>query len=90
MDDLAGIPLNGLTAPALLGLAILLLLLGKLIPRRTYEDLKDDRDRWREAHDKSESARKELLGTLDELLEHARTTESFIRSLPSRVDQDRP
>lgn len=81
MEDVSGIPLDSLTPAALLGLAILLLLLGRLVPRRTYEDLKNDRDRWQVAHQESEAARQEMAMQMRELLETGRTTEALLRSI---------
>lgn len=57
-------------------------LLGWLIPRRTYKDIVHDRDEWRAAHRISETSRQVAADQVDELLEHARTTDAFIRSLP--------
>lgn len=80
--ELAGIPVGTLTPAALLGILILLIALGKLVPRRTMEDIIHDRNEWRTAHRISEQSRVELAGMVGELLEHARTTDAFIRSLP--------
>lgn len=55
---------------------------GRLVPRRTYEDIIHDRDEWRAAQRISETARQVAADQVDELLEHARTTDAFIRSLP--------
>lgn len=71
----------GLTAPFLLGLAVLLLLTGRLIPRRTYDDLKKDRDDWKAAHQKSEETRGQLVGHMTVMVEQAKVTESLLRSL---------
>jgi len=82
LGELAGIPIGALTPAALLGILVLLIALGKLVPRRTMEDTIHDRDEWRTAHRISEQSRVELAGMVGELLEHARTTDAFIRSLP--------
>ena len=71
---------------------------GRLVPRSTYdklealyvrqiEDIDHDRTEWRAAHRISESARAEAVGQVHELLEHARTTDAFIRSLPHPGDR---
>lgn len=80
MSDL-GVSLDNLTPAALLGLAVLLLLMGRLIPRRTYDDLKTDRDHWQQAHADSEKARAEMAAVLEDLLETSRTTEALLQSL---------
>lgn len=40
-------PVEVLTPSALLGLCILLILTGKLVPRRTYDDKAHEADQWR-------------------------------------------
>jgi hypothetical protein len=77
-----GIPVGAYGPTALVGIAILLILTGKLVPRRTYDDVIHDRDEWRAAHRISETARAVAADQVEELLEHARTTDSFIRALP--------
>lgn len=68
MSDLIGISLENLAIPGvLLGIAVVLLLTGRLIPRKTYEDLKEDRDHWRTAFDDSERSRELLLQTLQSM-----------------------
>jgi hypothetical protein len=70
---------------------------GRLVPRtwvdtmradheRELEDIKHDRGEWRAAHRISEAARAEAVGQVKELLEHARTTDAFIRALPHPQD----
>jgi hypothetical protein len=84
---LATIPLDVAAPSVLLGILILLILTGRLVPRRTMEDAIHDRDEWRAAHRISEQARVELAEQLGELLEHARTTNAFIAAI-SRVRQE--
>lgn len=67
---------------ALVALFVVLVYRGILIPRRTYEDVMHDRDEWRAAHRISETARQVGQDQVAELLEHARTTDAFIRALP--------
>jgi hypothetical protein len=83
--ELPSIPWEALTPPVLLGLAVLLLLTGRLIPRRTYDDMRQDRDHWREAHSESEALRAEMQGTLKPLLESAHTSEALLRSLSPKT-----
>jgi hypothetical protein len=72
---------------------------GRLVTRREIDrmvddhvreiaDVSHDRDEWRAAHRISETARQVAADQVDELLEHARTTDRFIRSLPY-PDQER-
>lgn len=79
---------------ALAGMFFVLVYRGKLRPEsafkelieshaRELEDISHDRGEWRTAHRISETARLEAVGQVHELLEHARTTDAFIRSLPT-------
>lgn len=89
-SELLGIPIEVLTPAGLLGLVILFIVMGRLVPRRTMEDVIRDRDEWRAAHKISEESRAELAGQTKELLEYARTTDAFIRSLPYRIPAPSP
>lgn len=77
-----GIPVADLGPPALLGIFFLLFFLGRIVPRRTLDDQIAEKNEWRSAHRISEQARAELSAQVNELLEHARTTDAFIRALP--------
>lgn len=88
MEALGLPPITVLTAPALLLIAVWLILVGRLVPRKTYEDVLTERNDWKEAHQISEKARAEMAKQVEELLEHARTTDALIRALP-RVGSDR-
>lgn len=77
-----GMPILSFTPELLLGLLVLAIITGRLVPRRTHEDSLHDRDQWRAAHMVSEQARQVSADQVEELLEHARTTDAFIRSLP--------
>jgi hypothetical protein len=73
-----------------LGIPYLQMARGKLVPRSTLEDAIHDRDEWRAAHRISETARQVHSDQVAELLEHARTTDAFIRSLPHPGGRDLP
>jgi hypothetical protein len=77
-----GIPLNSIFDFSGWIVAAGLVIFGALIPRRTYRDMVHDRDEWRAAHRISEQARQVSTDQVAELLEHARTTDAVIRSLP--------
>lgn len=47
MADIIGIPVSALAPSALAGLAVLLVLTGWLIPKRTHDEVTHDRDEWR-------------------------------------------
>lgn len=99
-----GIPLPALTPLGLLcfvlALPYLQMARGRLHPQSTIDrmvaaheremrELSHDRDEWRAAHGISEQARGVQTEQVKELLEHARTTDDFIRSLP-RPDRESP
>lgn len=78
---LDGIPIKDLSMATLLGVAILLILLGRLIPRSTYKDKKEEADRWREAYETERNARAVSDLQTVELLELAKTTKALIEAI---------
>lgn len=76
-----GISVIGLTPAALLGMAILMLLTGRLIPRSTYQDKLKEADQWREAYEAERAARTTSDAQTRELFEVAKTSESFLRAV---------
>lgn len=85
--EIGGVPLVGLTAPALLGLFVWLVFNGYLVPRRTYQDMKDDRDYWRQAHSISEEARGVKDEQLNVVKDIGQTVMMFSRALDRVVLQ---
>lgn len=82
MSEIFGInPVQG-GAAALLTLVILLILTGRLIPRRTHEDVIADRDNWRSAFLQSEAARRVEHDQTEELLEMAKLSGHILTALP--------
>lgn len=82
MSEIFGInPVQG-GAAALLCLVVLLVLTGRLIPRRTHQDVLADRDRWREAFLESEVARRLEHEQKQELLEMAKLGGHILTALP--------
>ncbi|MET9909666.1 hypothetical protein ABZZ74_23175 [Streptomyces sp. NPDC006476] len=82
MSEVFGINASDAGLGALLTLVILLILTGKLIPRRTHEDVIADRDNWRSAYLESEKARKVEHEQTGELLEMARLGGHILTALP--------
>lgn len=98
MDVLAGFNVAQGGATAVLGLVVLLILVGRLVPRRTVDDMRADyqaridqltaeRDTWRAAHQVSEEARHEEHQQNRDMLELARTSVHVLRSLPSTAGE---
>ncbi|MEU7435723.1 hypothetical protein AB0B07_33520 [Streptomyces sioyaensis] len=82
--ELMGINVAQGGAVALLAVVVLMVLTGRLIPRRTYDDLKEERDTWRSAHSESEVARAEERDQNRQLMELAHTAGHVLDSLPKR------
>jgi len=76
-----GIPFADLTPPVLVGIAFLLVMFGRLIPRPTYQDKVKEAEDWRKAYEKSEAARALESAQKAELLEVAKTTHSIVVAL---------
>ncbi|MEU5660063.1 hypothetical protein ABZ802_31260 [Streptomyces sp. NPDC047737] len=87
-SELMGINITQGGAVALLTLVVLMVLTGRLVPRRTYDDLLKERDTWREAHTVSESARTSERAQTQELLELSRTSAHALQALPGTGLQD--
>lgn len=78
---LDNIPVVGLTAPATLLLVVVLILRGHLVPRSTLVDKIEEVKEWREAYENQRIRADLATAQTGELLELARTTDSFIRSV---------
>ncbi|MGW1468540.1 hypothetical protein ACWCPT_29860 [Streptomyces sp. NPDC002308] len=87
--ELMGINVTQGGAVALLTLVVLMVLTGRLVPRKTYDDLLKERDTWREAHTVSEKARTAERAQTQELLELSRTSAHALQALPRMgLDQE--
>lgn len=82
MNEIFGInPVEG-GATALLVLVVLMILTGRLVPRRILEDTIADRDNWRQAYLESEAARRVEHEQTGELLEMAKIGGHILTALP--------
>jgi hypothetical protein len=86
---LDGIPVGDLGPTALLAITILLILLGRLIPRPTYNEKKEECERWRLAYETERDARQISDLQTAELLELAQTTHALISAIvrPKDIQQ---
>ncbi|MFJ6559991.1 hypothetical protein ACIQMV_08930 [Streptomyces sp. NPDC091412] len=82
MSELFGISVIDGGAVGLLAFVFLYVVTGKLVPRRTYNDLLAERDYWRAAHAEEVRARQDERALTTELLEVARTADHVLASLP--------
>lgn len=76
-----GIPLAwpSLGATGLLALAVILVLTGRLVPRSTLRDMRDERDKWKAAHDVSAEQVTRMLSEEQTSTAVMRSIEGFIR-----------
>ncbi len=82
MSEIFGINASDAGLGALLTLVVLLILTGRLVPRRTHEDVLTDRDNWRQAYLESEKARKVEHDQTEDLLEMAKLGGHILTALP--------
>ena len=82
-----GIPMDKLTAPALLGLAIAMILMGLLVPRRTHKDKIEESERWRQAYETERERSATANAQSVQLLELAKTTNALMIAFLSNVEQ---
>lgn len=76
-----GIPLVGLTAPGLVGIAVVLLLTGRIVPRATLRDKAQEATEWRLAFEKEREIRLASDAQTVELLEVVKTTNRIVTAL---------
>lgn len=82
-----GIPVVGLTAPALLGVVVLMVLGGLLIPRRYLKDKIEECERWRLAYEVEREARATSNQQSIQLLEFAKTNHSLITAIFQNLEE---
>lgn len=66
----------------LLAVTFFLIISGSLVPRKTLNDMKQDRDNWKEAHRISELARSEAMAIVSKQAEAQEAVANAIESLP--------
>ncbi|NUS82774.1 MAG: hypothetical protein HOY75_08470 [Streptomyces sp.] len=99
MSEMFGIKIAEVGPASIVVFVVLLILLGRLVPRSVLEDVRKDRDArvaevlaerdtWRDAHRESEAARIEAQAQVGELLELSRTADHVLRSLREGVHGD--
>lgn len=83
--DIAGIPLATLTPSALLGICILAIITGRLVPRRTYDDKVHEANEWRTESRLKDAQIAEKDEQLGHLAEVGRTVEQLARGLQQEI-----
>lgn len=86
---LDGISIASLTPAALCGVFVLLVFMGRLIPRPTYKEKAEECERWRLAYEKEREARQTSDAQTIELLELAKTTHALISAIVRNADTAR-
>jgi hypothetical protein len=92
--DFSKIPFATGSATALLGVVFLLFCMGMIIPRRSLQDTREDRDSrlaekqkevdlWKSAYDHQINTNQELVRQVSTLMEVARTADHVLRALPA-------
>lgn len=84
-----GIPIVGLTAPTLLGITVLLLLTGRIMPRSAYMDKARESELWRQAYEKEREARATSNGQTIELLDAIKTNHAVVSAMFEVVKEKR-
>lgn len=84
---LYGIPIADLTAPSLLGIVVLLVLFGRIVPRSTLKDKAEESEKWRLAYEAERTARTLSDAQTTELLEVAKTTHKVVETLFSEYQR---
>lgn len=76
-----GIPIATLTAPTLVGIIVILILIGRLVPWTVLKKAEKEAEKWQKAYEAEREARKLLAGQNAELLEIARTTHDILDAM---------
>ena len=84
-----GIPIGDFTAPTLLGVTVLLLLFGLIVPRKNLMDKEREAERWRKAYEAERDARAISDAQTAELLELAKTTYELLDATLNGPSQGR-
>lgn len=79
--EVLGFPVTELTAPALLGLAVWLILTGRIVPRSTYDEKVKEAEKWQAAHSVSEEARLVQSKQLDAAMEVGQVAKHVLTAL---------
>jgi len=76
-----GISIETLTASSLLGLAVLMILFGRLVPRRVYQDKAEEASRWQLAFEIQRERSDKQDVQIESLLEQGKTTHALITAV---------
>lgn len=80
--------IGGLTASGMLLLAVFLIMRGDLVARKVHEEVKQERDKWRQAAEKSDSRADALSNNLKELLDSQKTIVAIAEAIQGLPEID--
>ncbi len=75
-----GIPILDFGAGALVTVFVLAILTGRLIPRRTYDDMREERDTWRASAERSAEHATKLLDNSELTVEIVKSVKRLAES----------
>ena len=84
---LEGIPIVDLSAQTILAVGVILILLGRIVPRSVLNDKAAETERWRIAYESERSARALADAQTQELLTLAKTTHTLLIGLFGQTGQ---
>lgn len=84
-----GIPLGNYTPQALLGMTVICIILGWLVPRATLKDKAEESERWRKAYEAEREARAISDAQTAQLLELAKTTHNILEAMFGTTERAR-
>lgn len=84
-----GIPIAQLTPGVLLGIAVLLVFIGRLVPRNIYQDKVKECDKWQKAFEIEREGRITAAAQTKELLELARANNDIVEAAFGRSSHSR-
>lgn len=87
LNFITSVQVREVSATAVLVGVVVLILMGRLVPRRNLNDALAERDAWKSAHRVSEEARAELNTENFKLLETARISDQFYRDFLPAVSE---
>lgn len=82
---LAGLPVGGISAATLLGIVVLLVLTGRLVPRQQVLDVREDRDTWRKSSEKWQQVSTQHGMTLERLIDYAEAADHALTQIQAVV-----
>ena len=84
-DLLGGMPVGQIGASTLVGIVVLLILMGRLVPRQQLLDVQADRDKWQASSEKWQQVATQHGMTLEKLIDYAEAADHALTSIQTVV-----